>query len=85
MQSFDSKALENNALVFWAGLVLVFLGLAGAVFYLVVRTSTESLIMPGPHFRLKHFVLSLVIIAAGAVLASFARPRGSTTASSTGR
>ena len=69
-------SLEDNPLAFWAGLVLFFLGLAGALFYLLVRTSTESLILPGPVFRLKHFVLSLVIIAAGAVLASFARPRG---------
>jgi hypothetical protein len=73
--------LENNPLVFWAGLVLVFLGLAGAIFYLLVRTANASLILPGPSFRLKHFVLCLVIIAAGAVLASFARPRGSGTRS----
>jgi hypothetical protein len=77
MESFDVKMIENNPLAFWAGLVLVFLGLAAAVFYLVVRTATESLILPGPHFRLKHFVLSLIIVAAGAVLASFARPRAS--------
>jgi uncharacterized membrane protein len=70
------SSLENNALAFWAGLVLVFVGLLGAVFYLVVRTSTESLVLPGPTFRLKHFVLCLVLLAAGAVLASFARPRG---------
>jgi uncharacterized membrane protein len=69
--------IENNPLAFWAGLVLVFLGLAGAIFYLLVRTASESLILPGPVFRLKHFVLCLVLIAAGAVLASFARPRGS--------
>ena len=70
-------SIENNPLALWAGLVLVFLGLAGALFYLLVRTASESLILPGPVFRLKHFVLCLVIIAAGAVLASFARPRGS--------
>ena len=69
--------LDNNPMAFWAGLVLAFLGLAGAIFYLLVRTASESLILPGPVFRLKHFVLSLVILAAGAVLASFARPRGS--------
>jgi hypothetical protein len=75
------SSLENNPLAFWAGLVLAFLGLAGAIFYLLVRTSSESLIMPGPVFRLKHFVLSLVVLAAGAVLASFSRPRGSGTGS----
>lgn len=75
-------SIENNPLAFWAGLVLVFLGLAGAVFYLVVRTSSASLILPGPSFRLKHFVLCVVVVAAGAVLASFARPRGSSASSS---
>ena len=70
-------SIENNPLAFWAGLVLVFVGLAGAIFYLLVRTASESLILPGPVFRLKHFVLSLVVLSAGAVLASFARPRGS--------
>lgn len=74
--------IENNPLAFWAGLVLVFLGLAGALFYLLVRTASESVILPGPIFRLKHFVLCLVIVAAGAVLASFARPRGSSASSS---
>jgi hypothetical protein len=74
-------SIEDNPLVFWAGLVLVFLGLAGALFYLLVRTSNESLIMPGPVFRLKHFILCLVVIAAGAVLASFSRPRGSSVGS----
>lgn len=77
------SSLENNALAFWAGLVLAFLGLAGAIFYLFVRTSTESLILPGPHLRLKHFVLCLIILVAGVVLANFARPRGSSTLSST--
>ena len=79
------SSIENNPLVFWAGLVLVFLGLAGALFYLLVRTSTASLILPGPTFRLKHFVLCLVVLAAGAVLASFARPRGSSAGSSSFR
>jgi hypothetical protein len=75
--------VENNPLVFWAGLVLAFLGLAGAIFYLFVRTASESAILPGPVFRLKHFVLCLVILAAGAVLASFARPRGPSIGSET--
>lgn len=73
----QNNPLQNNGMAFWAGLVLIFLGLAAAAFYLVVRTSSESLILPGPTFRLKHFVLALVVIAAGAVIASFARPRSS--------
>ena len=73
----QDNALQNNPLAFFAGLVLFFVGLVVALFYLVVRTATESTIMPGPHFRLKHFVLALVVAAAGAVLASFSRPRGS--------
>jgi uncharacterized membrane protein len=71
----QDNPLQNNPMAFWVGLVLGFVGLAGVVFYLVVRTSTESLLLPGPHFRLKHFIVALVILAAGAVIASFARPR----------
>jgi hypothetical protein len=71
----QDNPLQNNAMAFWAGLVLLFLGLAAAVFYLVVRTSTESAILPGPTFRLKHFLVALVLAAAGAVIVSFARPR----------
>jgi hypothetical protein len=71
----QENPLQNNAMAFWAGLVLIFVGLAGVLFYLFVRTSSESLLLPGPHFRLKHFIVALVVLAAGAVLASFARPR----------
>ena len=73
----QDNPLQNNAMAFWAGLVLLFLGLAGALFYLVVRTSSESAFLPGPTFRLKHFLLALVLAAAGAVIVSFARPRAS--------
>jgi hypothetical protein len=73
----QDNALQNNPLAFWAGLVLFFIGLLGVVFYLFVRTATESTLLPGPHFRLKHFVVALIIAVAGAVIASFARPRGS--------
>jgi hypothetical protein len=71
----QDNALQNNPLAFFAGLVLFFVGLVAAVFYLVIRTATESALLPGQHFRLKHFVVALIIMAAGAVLASFARPR----------
>jgi hypothetical protein len=73
----QDNPLHNNALAFWAGLVLFFVGLVGMVFYLFVRTATESAIFPGQHFRLKHFIVALLVAAAGAVIASFARPRGS--------
>ena len=71
----QDNPLQNNPLAFFAGLVLFFAGLVVALFYLVVRTAAESTILPGQHFRLKHFILALVVAAAGAVLASFARPR----------
>jgi hypothetical protein len=71
----QDNPLQNNPMAFWVGLVLFFVGLGGAVFYLVVRTSSESLLLPGPNFRLKHFVVALIVLAAGAVIASFARPR----------
>jgi hypothetical protein len=72
----QDNVVHNNPMAFWAGLVLFFIGLAGMAFYLFVRTATETAIFPGQHFRLKHFLVSLLIAAAGAVIASFARPRG---------
>jgi len=30
----------------------------------IVRTATETTILPGQHFRLKHFILALVVAAA---------------------
>jgi uncharacterized membrane protein len=80
----QDNVLQNNPLAFWAGLVLFFLGLVAALFYLVVRTATESTLLPGQHFRLKHFVLALIVAAAGAVLASFARPRSTAISDRTG-
>jgi uncharacterized integral membrane protein len=73
----QDNPLQNNPLAFWAGLVLFFIGLLGIVFYLFVRTATESAILPGPTFRLKHFVVALLVAIVGAVIASFARPRRS--------
>jgi hypothetical protein len=73
----EDNPLHGNPFAFWAGLVLFFVGLAGMVFYLIVRTSTESLIMPGPQFRLKHFLVAVGVAAVGLVIASFARPRRS--------
>lgn len=80
--SMQNNPLQNNALAFWAGLVLFFVGLIAFFFYLFVRTAHESLIMPGPILRPKHLILAIVVALAGIVLASFARPR-STSISST--
>lgn len=80
----QDNVLQNNATAFWAGLVLFFVGLVGMIFYLFVRTATESALLPGPTFRLKHFIVALLLAVAGAVIASFARPR-STTISQTSR
>lgn len=74
----EDNPIQNNALAFWAGLVLFFVGLVGMIFYLFIRTATESAILPGPTFRLKHFIVALVVAVAGAVIASFARPRNTT-------
>ena len=74
----EDNPIQNNALAFWAGLVLFFVGLVGMIFYLFVRTATESSILPGPTFRLKHFIIALLVAVAGAVIASLARPRSST-------
>src|SRR5260370_26303348 len=80
----QDNALQNNPLAFFAGLVLFFVGLLVALFYLIVRTATESTILPVQHFRLKHFILALVVAAAGVVLPSFARPRGTAIPDRTG-
>jgi hypothetical protein len=74
----QGNPIENNPMVFFVGIVIFFIGLLATVFYLFVRTAHESLIMPGPTLRLKHIILALIIAAAGAVIASFARPRSST-------
>ena len=71
----EENLIHDNPLAFWAGLVLTFIGVAGVVFYLMVRTANENLIMPGPTFRLKHFLVALGIAVVGVVIASFARPR----------
>lgn len=75
----QNNPIQNNPMAFFVGVVIFFIGLLATVFYLFVRTSTESLILPGPTLRLKHIILALVIAAAGAVIASFARPRNSAT------
>jgi len=73
----QGNPIQNNPMAFFAGVVIFFIGLLATVFYLFVRTAQESLILPGPTLRPKHIILALVIAAAGAVIASFARPRSS--------
>ena len=80
----QNNPIQNNPMAFFVGIVIFFIGLLATVFYLFVRTATESLILPGPTLRLKHIILALVVAAAGAVLASFARPRGSAISDRTG-
>jgi hypothetical protein len=74
----QGNPIQNNPMAFFAGIVIFFVGLLAMVFYIFVRTAHESLILPGPTFRVKHVILALVIALAGAVIASFARPRTST-------
>lgn len=62
----QNNPVQNNPTIFWAGLVVTFIGLVGMIYYLFVASG---------HPHLKHTILFLVIAAAGAVLASFARPR----------
>jgi hypothetical protein len=73
----QNNPIQNNPMVFFVGVVIFFIGLLGTVFYLFVRTAHESLIMPGPTLRIKHIILALAVAAAGAVIASFSRPRPS--------
>jgi hypothetical protein len=69
----QNNPLQNNPLVFWVGLVLLFLGLVAAFLYLI----GPHVAMFGPGIRVKHGLLALAVAVAGVVIASFARPRGS--------
>lgn len=62
----QNNPVQNNPTAFWLGLVVAFVGLLGMVYYIFIASG---------HPRLKHTILFLVIAAAGAALASFARPR----------
>ena len=62
----QNNPVQNNPTAFWLGLVVTFVGLVGMVYYIFIATG---------HPHLKHTILFLVIAAAGAALASFARPR----------
>ncbi|GAC1479317.1 MAG: hypothetical protein PVSMB9_02750 [Candidatus Dormibacteria bacterium] len=58
-------------MLFWIGLVLIFLGLAAA--WLYILGPHISIFGPGRH--IKHGLLAIAIAVAGGVLASFYRPR----------
>jgi hypothetical protein len=75
-----SSLLQNNPLLFWLGLVLLFLGIVAAWLYLI----GPHIAIFGPGVRVKHGLAAIAVAIAGAVLASFARPRGSTISSTTG-
>jgi len=57
----ENNPIQNNPMAFFVGVVIFFIGLLALVFYLFVRTATESLILPGPTLRIKHIILALVI------------------------
>lgn len=62
----ENNPVQNNPTVFWLGLVITFAGIVATAYYVFIATG---------HPRVKHAILALVIAAAGAALASFARPR----------
>ena len=58
-------------MLFWVGLVMIFLGIAAA--WLYILGPHISIFGPGRH--IKHGLLAIAIAIAGGVLASFYRPR----------
>jgi hypothetical protein len=76
----QSRPLPNNPLLFWLGLILVLAGIAAAWLYLI----GPHIAIFGPGVHIKHGLASIALAIAGAVLASFARPRGTTVSSATG-
>jgi hypothetical protein len=75
----QNSSLQNNPLVFWVGLVLIFVGVIAAWLYLI----GPHFAIFGPGIRVKHGLVAIAAAVAGAVIASFARPRGSTIPEST--
>ncbi|TMD08937.1 MAG: hypothetical protein E6J01_03140 [Chloroflexi bacterium] len=62
----QDNPVQNNPTAFWLGLVVTFVGLVGMIYYIFIASG---------HPHLKHTIAFLVVAAAGAALASFARPR----------
>jgi len=75
----QNSSLQNNPLVFWVGLVLIFVGVVAAWLYLI----GPHVAIFGPGIRVKHGLVAIAVAVAGAVIASFARPRGSTISETT--
>lgn len=58
-------------LLFWVGLVLIFLGIAAAWLYII----GPHIWIFGPERHIKHGLVAIALAIAGGVLASFYRPR----------
>jgi hypothetical protein len=58
-------------LLFWVGLVLIFLGIAAAWLYII----GPHIWIFGPARHIKHGLVAIALAVAGGVLASFYRPR----------
>jgi hypothetical protein len=68
----QSSSFQNNPLIFWLGLVLFFVGVLAAWLYLI----GPHVAFFGPGIRVKHGLAAIGVAVVGAVIASFARPRG---------
>jgi hypothetical protein len=66
--------IQNNPVFFWLGLVILLVGVVTAFLYLV----GPHVAFFGPGIRVKHGIVCLIVAVAGAVLASFSRPRPAT-------
>lgn len=75
----QNNPLQNNPLVFWVGLVLIFAGLIAAWLYII----GPHIAFFGPGRHIKHGLMAIAIAVAGGVIASFARPRSSAVSGST--
>jgi hypothetical protein len=69
----QNNPVQNNPLVFWVGLVLIFVGVIAAWLYII----GPHIAFFGPGRHVKHGLLAIAVAAAGVVIASFSRPRGS--------
>ena len=75
----QNNPLQNNPLVFWVGLVLIFAGLIAAWLYII----GPHIAFFGPGRHIKHGLVAIAVAVAGAGIASFARPRSSAVSGST--
>jgi type IV secretory pathway TrbL component len=70
----QNSSFQNNPVIFWLGLVLFFVGIVAAWLYLI----GPHVAIFGPGIRVKHGLAAIGVAVVGAVIASFARPRGAT-------